>query len=227
MNDAMPTTITFADWKDVDGGRFPMKRTLRMGPATVSYSCTSVAVGAPIDVAKFDPPPEVTKAEVQPLGPAFGPDGKPVYQLIDATAQPVASIRVKIKPAEITTVLSVLLPEVHNHLTATGAQMAGPPFSRYHSWSEGKIDIEAGIPVRAPIEPKGRVENSTLPAGKALMAWHMGPYDRLTQAHEALRANMAERKLKPRGGPWEVYFTDPGMVPDPSKWRTQLFLPVE
>jgi hypothetical protein len=35
MNDAMTATITFADWKDVDVGRFPMKRTLKMGESSV------------------------------------------------------------------------------------------------------------------------------------------------------------------------------------------------
>ena len=29
------------------------------------------------------------------------------------------------------------------------------------------------------------------------------------------------------GGAWEVYWTDPGVVPDSSKWRTQLFMPIE
>jgi len=225
--DAMRTTITFADWKKVDGGRFPMQRKLQMGPATVTFTCRAVTVGTPIEAARFQPPAAVAKAKPHAAGPEFEADGTPVYQLIDRDAQPVASIRMKIKPSEITTTLSTLLPEVHNHLTAVGAKMAGPPFSRYHAWSDTEIDIEAGIPVQAPIEAKGRVVNSTLPAGKTLTVWHIGPYDQLAKAHEGLRAQREERKLKARGGPWEVYFTDPGMVPDPSKWRTQLFQPVE
>lgn len=225
--DLIPTTIAFADWKNVDGGRFPMHRTLKMGKATVSYSCTSVTVGAPIDATKFEPPTAVAKWKADPAAPTVDADGKPVHQLIEREVQPVASIRMKIAPNEIATVLAVLLPEVHAHLTAIGAKLAGPPFSRYHAWSDTEIDIEAGIPVAAPIEPKGRVVNSSLPAGKTLTAWHIGPYEGLHAAHEALRATMTAKKLRERGGPWEVYFTDPGMVPDQSKWRTQLFLPVQ
>ena len=75
--------------------------------------------------------------------------------------------------------------------------------------------------------PSGRVENSELPAGKAITCWHVGPYDQLSQAHEGLRAHLTAKKLTPRGGCWEIYWTDPGMVPDPKKWRTQLFAPIE
>ena len=32
--------------------------------------------------------------------------------------------------------------------------------------------------------------------------------------------------LEPAGVPWEVYVTDPGAEPDPSKWRTDLYFPV-
>jgi effector-binding domain-containing protein len=55
----------------------------------------------------------------------------------------------------------------------------------------------------------------------------VGPYDRLKDAHESLRKHVETNGLKPRGGPWEIYWTDPGVVPDPSKWRTQLFIPIE
>ncbi|MBL8755093.1 MAG: hypothetical protein JNK15_17450 [Planctomycetes bacterium] len=74
---------------------------------------------------------------------------------------------------------------------------------------------------------KGRVQNSELPAGKAVMAWHVGPYDKLSVAHGLLRDHATAQKWKTRGGPWEIYWTDPGMVPDPARWKTQLFLPIE
>jgi len=105
--------------------------------------------------------------------------------------------------------------------------MAGVPFTLYHRVDGDQIDAEAGIPVVSPIEDKGRVKASELPAGRTLMTWHSGPYDQLTGAHQKLRDHAAEQKLTPRAGPWESYWTDPGMVPDPARWKTQLFLPVE
>jgi hypothetical protein len=33
--------------------------------------------------------------------------------------------------------------------------------------------------------------------------------------------------MKPTGSMWEVYLTDPEREPDPSRWRTGVFLRVE
>jgi effector-binding domain-containing protein len=121
----------------------------------------------------------------------------------------------------------VLLPEVMAHVTAARGKIAGPPFSRYHSWSETEIDLEAGIPVQQPVAAKGRVASSELPAGKAVTCWHVGPYDGLGAAHAGLQAHLAAQRLQARGGAWEVYWTDPGMVKDQAKWKTQLFAPIE
>lgn len=227
MPDLMPTVIAFADWKKIDGGWLPMQRKLLMGKATVSFACKTATVGTPVDAAKFAPPAAVEKVKLDAVGPAFDKSGKAVHQIVERKVQPVASVRVKIAPTAISSELAVLLPEVHQHLTAIGAKMAGPPFTRYHAMSDTEIDLEAGIPVQEPIEPKGRIQNSELPAGRTVTVWHVGPYDGLRKAHEAMGAWIEQQKLKVRGGCWEVYWTDPGMVPDPAKWRTQLFAPVE
>lgn len=227
MKDLMPAQLTFAEWQAVEGGHFAMTRTLVMGPATVTFAGKKAEVGGALAAETFAPPSAVAKVKPETVGPAFGPDGKPTYQVIERAAQPVASIRMKIKASEISAQLGVILPEVATQLTALGAKMAGPPFSRYHSWTGDEVDIEAGIPVQKPIEATGRVKNSELPAGKLVTCWHIGPYEKLTVAHNGLMTHLAEAKLKQRGGPWEVYWTDPGMVPDPSKWKTQLFQPIE
>jgi effector-binding domain-containing protein len=105
--------------------------------------------------------------------------------------------------------------------------MAGLPFMRTHGSDGTTVDFEAGIPIAKPIEEKGRVKNGELPGGRTLTAWHVGPYEQLTDAHQRLKEWATTKGMAARGGPWEVYWTDPGMVPDPSKWRTQIFLPIE
>lgn len=226
LDDRLNAQITFADWKAVAGVRYPHRRSLRMGPATVNFVCTEITVPAEIDAATFVPPAAVAKVKVTTTEPAFGPDGKPTYQIVEREEQAVASIRIQCKPDEISAKLAELLSEVMAHLNATGATMAGAPFSRYHALGE-TLDLEAGIPVHKPITEKGRVKNSKLPAGRTVTCWHVGPYHELHAAHTALQAYLAQAKLTARGGPWEVYWTDPGMVPDPAKWRTQIFAPIE
>jgi effector-binding domain-containing protein len=226
MDDMMEATIAFAEWRPHGKAMVPMQRTVTMGPAKVVFTASEVAVGTAIDDTLFTPPAQVLALKPAAEQPAFTKDGKPVYQIVERDEQPVATIRVKCKPQDISQTLGELLPEVMAHLTATGARMSGPPFSRYHAWGE-EIDLEAGFPVQAPIEGKGRIQNSKLPGGKIVTCWHVGPYDKLTGSHAALQAHLAQSKQKARGGPWEIYWTDPGMVPDPTKWRTQLLAPIE
>jgi effector-binding domain-containing protein len=227
LDDSMDSQITFGDWRRVGGVQFPHRRTLKMGPATVAFTCTKVAAGVPTDPAAFTPPKAVLGLESRPATRAFDAAGKATCQIVERDAQLVASIRVKCKPDEISATLAVLLPEVMAHLNATGARVAGAPFSRYHAFGETEIDLEAGIPVAKPITEKGRVKNGELPAGKAVTVWHVGPYEKLGDAHGSLQAYVAANRLTSRGGPWEIYWTDPGMVPDPAKWRTQLFVAIE
>ncbi len=227
IDDGMRARIGFADWKDVDGVQRAYTRTIRMGYATVSMTCTKITSPAKIEAKTFAPPAAIEKLEPAATGPAFGADGKTNYQIIAREAQPVASIRIKCKPSEISTQLAVLLPEIMAHLNASGAAMAGAPYSRYHAFGPDEMDLEAGIPVREAIPEKGRIKNGTLPAGRTVTCWHIGPYHDLSKAHAALQAHMNSEKLVARGGPWEVYWTDPGMVPDSSKWRTQIFAPIE
>ncbi len=219
--------ISFGDWKTIGGVAYPHRRAMKMGPATFTYTCSKIEPGAKVDPASVAPPESVLKLRNKPAPQEASAAGAPAYQVVDREAQAVASIRVKCKPSDISATLAEVLPEVLAHLSSTGAKMAGVPFSRYHDVSGAEIDLEAGIPVAKPIVEKGRVKNGELPAGKAVMAWHVGPYEKLAEAHQSLRAYVDANHLKARGGPWEVYWTDPGMVPDPSKWRTQLFMPIE
>ena len=122
--------------------------------------------------------------------------------------------------------LAVLLPEVTHHALSVGASMIGPPLVRYHQWGE-TLDIETAIPVAKPVEPKGRVKSERLAAGKALVAWHFGPYEKLGETHKRMTTFLEANGLERRGAPWEEYWTDPGMEPDPAKWRTKVVWPVK
>ena len=219
--------LTFGDWKTIGGLAYPHRRAMKMGPATFTYTCAKIEPGAKVEPGSVAPPESVLELRNKPAPQEASAAGAPEYQVVDREAQPVASIRVKCKPSEISATLAEVYPEILAHLSSSGVKMAGVPFSRYHDMGNDEIDLEAGIPVANPIAEKGRVKNGELPAGKAVMTWHVGPYERLAEAHQSLRAYVDANHLKTRGGPWEVYWTDPGMVPDPSKWRTQLFLPIE
>jgi effector-binding domain-containing protein len=125
--------------------------------------------------------------------------------------------------------LGEVLPEIWTHLQRVGAGVTGPPFSLYRGMGDGTFDVEAGLPVAAPIAAAGRITPGTLPGGRAAVTWHVGPYDRLGNAFAAIERWRLERDHSvswQEHAPWEVYWTDPGQEPDPEKWRTEVIWPL-
>ncbi len=147
-------------------------------------------------------------------------------QRITLPAQPVLLCSGRTPLAEIATVLGQLLPKVYGYATQSGATMVGPPFVRYTARDEQEVAIECGMPVTPGAIGDGDIALGELPAGPAATTVHTGPYEGLGTAYEALEAWIKEHGARPGGAPWEVYLTDPGEVPDPADWKTQVFWPL-
>jgi effector-binding domain-containing protein len=112
---------------------------------------------------------------------------------------------------------------------ATGRQRIehnGSPFARYHSFGD-LVDLEAGVPVKTPIQPEGPVKPSELPGGPAAIAVHAGPYEGLADTYAAIESWVASTGRAASGGPWEIYLTDPSAEPDPMKWLTEVIFPLQ
>jgi len=145
----------------------------------------------------------------------------------DRPAQPVVFMRRTVPMDQIQAFLAECLPATFMHCQQKGLTMAGPPYSRYVGMTPGSLTIEAGIPV---VSAEGNDEQGIiageLPGGSTLVLIHTGPYDTLNLAHSALETEAKAQGLTPSGGPWESYLTDPGEVPDPADWKTEVCLPV-
>lgn len=212
------------DWRVVDGVRYPHRVELSFSGFTmaVDYDSYQHDVDLPEDFFQVDE--DVLAArEDRASGAARERDERIVVEQLEE--RHLASIRTKCAHADMQKTLAVLLPEVMQHVISSGATMNGPPLVIYHDWGE-PIDLETAVPVKAPIPEKGRVKPSRLPAGPAVVAWHVGPYEQLGRTHERIEKYMAEQGLEQRAPAWEEYWTDPGMEPDPSKWRTKIVMPV-
>jgi effector-binding domain-containing protein len=147
-------------------------------------------------------------------------------EIKEVKSQPVMSIRTQCHAAEIGPILQEILPEVWAHVTKLGGTPAGPPFTRYHGFSENRVDLEGGIPVEKHVTAEGRVEASELPGGKVATTIHTGPYEKLPDAHDALHVWIEKNGKEPAGPQWEYYRTDPGQEPDPNKRQTELLWPI-
>lgn len=141
--------------------------------------------------------------------------------------QPMMSIRTRCRVAEIGAVLREALIDVFRYLDKRGIRPNGPPFTRYHSYDGSYCEIEAGFPVPRAEEGEGKIEAGELPGGAAASTVHVGPYEMLPDAHDAIDAWMSKNGKKSRGPQWECYLTDPGKEPDPWKRQTELLWPIE
>lgn len=148
-------------------------------------------------------------------------------ELQEIEPQPVVSIRTTCKPAEIGPILGEILPEVFVYLDRNGIRPVGPPFTRYHGYTEENVDLEGGFPVAKPQPGAGRIESGELPGGTVARTIHLGAYEKLPEAHDALHRWIKEAGKEPVGPQWECYVTDPGKEPDPAKRKTELLWPVK
>ncbi len=136
------------------------------------------------------------------------------------------SIRATSTPQELGQILAQLLPEVWQYAKQNGVEITGPPFTRYYEAGPDSLEIEAGIPVARPALGNGRILASQLPGGPVAVTVHVGPYEKLREAHAAIEKWMHASGKRAGGAPWESYVTDPGEEPDPNKWQTQIFQPL-
>jgi effector-binding domain-containing protein len=144
----------------------------------------------------------------------------------ELTPQPVVTVRDSVAPEALLALFERRFAQLAGHLAQRGAAPAGQPFAIYHAMSAEAVDIELGMPVVDPVAGGGEVVAGELPAGRAAVLTHHGPYDTLPAAHAELAIFVKGRGLQPSGPPREIYVTDPGTEPDPARWRTDVVQPV-
>lgn len=151
------------------------------------------------------------------------------YEIVvkELEPQPIVSIRTRCHAAEIGATLAAILPEVWAYLRKQNVYPIGPPFTRYHGYTENQVDIEGGMPVARALPGEGRVVAGELPGGTVATTVHLGPYEKLPEAHDALHLWIKENAKETAGPQWELYWTDPGKEPDPAKRRTELIWPIK
>jgi effector-binding domain-containing protein len=97
------------------------------------------------------------------------------------------------------------------------------PFARYNRLADGRFEVEAGFPVANPVPGDGRIMPSHIPAGPAISLCHVGPYDSMEPAYQAVNDWLEANDAEAVGPPWEVYTSEPSE--DPSTYRTQVVQP--
>ena len=148
----------------------------------------------------------------------------------ELTPEPVLVMRRRITRSEIAATITEVLPRIFQYAMEHSLPLIGMPFARYQEADPEMVTIEPGMRLAPGARPAAdgdsEVLHETLPGGSAAVTTHAGPYDQLPAAYSALEAWIKNEHLRPAGAPWECYLNDPGSVPDPKDWLTEIIWPV-
>src|SRR5580765_6931409 len=116
--------------------------------------------------------------------------------------QPTAVVRRRARQQELSKVVPEACGLVWNVLRAQKVKGAGRHVALY---LDGEINLEVGVELDAPFAGHGEVVGSSLPAGLVASVVHFGPYQKLCDAHAALRDWCGRNNHKLAAPNWEVY----------------------
>ena len=145
------------------------------------------------------------------------------FTIENISSRPIVGIRAQTTMEEIGDNIRKLMPELGAFV---GDRIAGPPLARWHSWEDNAGEMEVAVPVREPMEGTDRIRPSELPAGRAAVAMHIGPFDTVADTWNAFGAWMNEQGLERVASPWEEYLSDPRETP-PEELQTRIVWPIK
>lgn len=147
------------------------------------------------------------------------------FEVITTKPQPAISIREKVKVNDISQQMGRMFDELCPLLKGE-VVCAGPPFALYHSWSDDETDMDVGFPVTGKAITKGRVRPFELPAVKAVVGMHVGPYDKIVDSYNKMMEWIKVNGYEPAEYMWEEYLNSPDEVPM-DKLMTRLVWPIK
>jgi effector-binding domain-containing protein len=143
------------------------------------------------------------------------------FQITHAPQRTLMAVHAEVHGGrELVSAIKGGLDQVWAYLKANGAK-AGHNVVVYRTFELGRMMIDSGVQVDAPLPGNGTVVPVTTPGGTVVTTVHIGPYNKLGDASSALH-QFCRMHDHPISGPtWEEYgdWTD-----DPSKLRTDVFV---
>lgn len=136
------------------------------------------------------------------------------------------------KISQIQTKMQDMITEVSRYMENNNISIQGDPFVIYNEWDEQNNNAiySAGrfTPslVITPVE--SHILNGMMPVQKVVKTTLKGDYKNLKEAWDAAYKYIEENNLQPAmdSHSFEVYRTNPAITLNPSKWITEIYIPV-
>ena len=132
----------------------------------------------------------------------------------------LATVRREVPPGAVGAAWGPALDKVWEFIRSQpGLRSDGHNIFLYHHGTEPGAPIlgDFGVEVTRTFETAGEVYATETPGGEAAVAVHRGPYNRMNEAHDAIRKWIAANRRTSAGHSWEIY-GDP--TPDPADTET-------
>jgi effector-binding domain-containing protein len=147
-------------------------------------------------------------------------------ELLDRPAQPALVVRTRTPVQGLPQAIGQAFGAIMQCAGQLGIQPCGAPFVAYHNMDMADLDIEIGFPFAQSLAGKGNVLVGEIPGGRAAACLHVGPYDQVGAAYDALSQWMQANGHVPTGVAYEFYLNDPQVTP-PAELQTQVVFPLK
>ena len=126
------------DWRNVDGIAYAFEQKTTVGSVSGTSALDRVTHAEAVPDTAFAVPEKVRE-----IAARQGGEARTGCRIEKTETQLAATIRLRVKAAEISKQLAVVLPEFMQHLDAVDVTPAGAPFTRYHEMGKDELVIEA------------------------------------------------------------------------------------
>ncbi len=144
----------------------------------------------------------------------------------ELVSTPILFIQRRVPHSGFQELFAECFPRIYGHCMKHGYAMAGNPIARYVEFTPGMATVDCVIPLQHEAESDGDIQAGELQSGLVAFATHTGPYETLNETYSAIESWMEQQGCERNGPNWEWYITDPGDVPDPEEWKTEVFFPI-
>lgn len=147
-------------------------------------------------------------------------------RIVEVKDQPVLTMRTVAAVEDLPAFLGEAFSTIGQYLDEIGEQPTGMPFAAYHNMDMKALEVEAGFPVARMVPGKGKIESGKINGGKFGITLHVGEYDSVGPAYDALAAFVKQKGYTPSGVAYEYYLNDPSENPN-VKPETEIRFPLK